>query len=185
MNCSGLEIAVEIKQIDPNRDDIEFEKNLSEGRFAVSRSITPGRRIRAKLGVADSQLREYSKGSTPTMVVIFDTTTSMAYTDPYNVKVGMFGLDAISLAVPRELQQEPYLAGYRSGGRRTLTEDMNTSISAVSMLFQITKHPPYLIAYHNHFGRVVIDPECLRPVVKRQFRLSEPDGRHIPDWIEV
>ena len=119
------------------------------------------------------------------MLVVFDTTNSMTYTDQYNVKVGMFGLDAIRLAVPKDMRAKPAFAGYKSGGRQTLTEDMNTSISAISILRQIPDNPIFLVTYHNHFSRTVLNPDWLRPVIEHQFCLTDPDGKHLPDWMEI
>ena len=120
-----------------------------------------------------------------TMLVIFDATRSMTYVDQYNVKTGMFGLDAVAFAVPSDPGQDPYVTGYKSGGRQTMTEDMNTSISVLSVLFQNEQGTPYLITYHNRFANIHLEPEILRAVSAHQFRLSEPDGEHMPNWVEI
>ena len=50
-NFRGLDVVVEVKQIDPNPNDIEFEKTVLEHKHAVSRSITPGGRVREKFAM--------------------------------------------------------------------------------------------------------------------------------------
>lgn len=181
----GLDVVVEVKQIDPNPEDINFEKELLEHKHAVSRNITPGVRISGKIRDANAQLQKYSRNGAPTMLAVFDATRSLSYTDPYNVKAGMYGLDAVVFGVPSDLGENPYVTGYKSGGRQTMTEDMNTSISVLSVLFQNEQGIPYLITYHNRFANIPLEPEDLRAVSAHQFRLSEPDGEHMPDWVEV
>jgi hypothetical protein len=117
------------------------------------------------------------------MVVIFDMTYSVSYTDPYNVKTGMYGLDAIVLA--RTKNARSHVVGVKSGGRQVMTDRHNTSVSAVGILRKLPQDPPVLFVYHNRFARVAFRPECLRDYVAAQKALPEPDGITIPDWVDA
>ena len=63
---------VEVKQLDPNKDESQNQKRLINGDFVVTES-TPGARVRSKIHKAGSQLRKRSKGKIPT---ILSTATS-------------------------------------------------------------------------------------------------------------
>lgn len=175
---------VEVKEITPNKDDIRHDKELSEQGWS-SIGGTPGERVRSSMRSASGQLKKFSQRGVPTMVVIYDATNSASYTDPYNVKTAMYGLDAIVFSVPQDQQKSPYRSGVKSGGKQVMTPVHTTSISAVSILQEMSDKSIALFVYHNKFARVSFDPECLRPVGVEQFRLQDPDGATIPDWIRI
>jgi hypothetical protein len=177
---------VEVKQINPNETDLKRAEELNVlGYTPTIGGGTPGERIRRKLRSGSGQLRKFSLRNVPTMVAIFDTTFSVSATEPYNVKTGMYGLDAIVFAVPQDPGISPYTTGVKSGGHQTLTENDNTSISAVAILRKFPEQPVGLYVYHNKFARISFDPGCLTPIVLGQYILAEPDGKSFPDWLEV
>jgi hypothetical protein len=177
---------VEVKEVAPNEEDLRHRAELATGRVAVM-SHTPGARLRRLIRDASKQLGRASKRGVPTAVAIFDTTGSIAYTDPYNVKVAMFGLDAIVIAVPEELTVAPYAVGMKNAGKAVLTEEHNTSVSAVIIIRAFpgaAAQPPVLLVYHNRFARVPFDPAHLRGYVWSQFALGRAQNG-ATGWMEL
>jgi hypothetical protein len=175
---------VEVKEIGLNDQDRERRAELEEGR-GYAWQLTPGARLRPLIKNANSQLQRASRLGVPTIVAMFDATGSFSYTDPYNVKTAMFGLDAVVLALPEDPKNEPYFLRMKRGGKATLTEEHNTSTSAIAI---IRTHPersgPMLLMYHNHFARVPIDPENLRNCPISQYQLGQAENG-MTDWIEI
>jgi hypothetical protein len=123
----------------------------------------------------------------PTVVAVYDSVRSLTYTDPYNVKVAMYGLDALELALPSDPAVSPYPIGWTPAGKATLTDEHNTSISAVAIVrcFPPDQKPaPDFLLYHNHFARVPLNPDLVRPYVWAQYALGRADNG-ATDWIEV
>jgi len=182
-HCGAL---VEVKQIDPNEQDRQEARDLAAGKIAV-RSNKPGARLRSAIRDASGQLRRASLRRIPTAVAIFDTMFSFSYTDPYNVKVAMYGLDAMILALPEDRSIAPHTIGWKSAGSATLTEEHNTSVSAVIIIRALPpseRKGPILIVYHNHFARVPFYPNHLRGSIHSQYALGQSDNG-FTTWIEV
>ncbi len=177
---------VEVKQIDPNEADRRFADERDAGGIPVL-SIEPGARLRKAIRDANGQLRQASRCGVPTLVAIFDATSSLVYTDHHAVKTAMFGLDAMVIAVPRDRNVSPHFLRMKRGGKATLTEEHNTSISAVAVLRPIPPKEgpaPLLIVYLNHWARVPLNESHLRGHVAYQFALGQ-DERGATNWIEL
>jgi hypothetical protein len=176
-DCGAI---VEVKQIDRNRKERRQAEEVAAGRPVAWRS-TPGARLRGLIRSGSAQLQRVSRRGIPTAVAIFDGTFSLSCTDPYNVKVAMYGLDEIVLALPEGLT--PYHIGMKSGGKEVLTKKHNTSVSAVIIIRKVppSEGPmPILLVYHNHFARVPFDYDRLRGYVCDQFALGQTG-----DWVAV
>jgi hypothetical protein len=122
VSFSGCGAIVEVKEI----------ANPQGRRQAAGPRLTPGARLRRLIRSGSAQLQRVSRRGIPTAVAIFDATFSLSSTDPYNVKTAMYGLDAVVLALPEGLA--PYSIGMKSGGNEVLTEQHNTSVSALIII---------------------------------------------------
>lgn len=192
---------VEVKEIEPNAEERHERRELEDavkregapGAAAlVARRMetpgvrrTPGARLRRPIRSANAQLHRSSLRGIPTAVAIFDTMFSLSDTDPYNVKVAMYGLDAMIIGLPNA--GAPYRIGMKSGGKEVLTEKHNTSISAVIIIRGFPAYmsrEPLLFVYHNHFARVPLDPVRLRAYVCEQYALGQAhDGA--TEWVAI
>jgi hypothetical protein len=171
---------IEVKQFDANEAEAQ---QLTAGLCILPRGI-PGARVRGAIRKSGGQLRRASQLGIPTAVAIFDTMFAITYTDPYNVKVAMYGLDAIVVRAPPNSSDNP--VGMKRAGKATLTEEHNTSLSAVIIIRALPGQPPILIVYHNHFARVPFDPDHLRGRVSNQFVLARGKwGHHMDEGVSV
>jgi len=186
VDIPGCGAFVEVKQIDPNDADRRYETEMETNGLAVFGG-TPGERLRKSIRDAAGQLKQGSLRGIATGVAIFDATRSLHYTDPYAVKTAMFGLDAMVIGVPRDPNLSPYFKHMKGGGKATLTEEHNTSISAVIVIRIVPPDVspyPQLLVYLNHFARVRINEIDLRGYVWAQYALGRSDDG-ATDWIEL
>ncbi|SRR5713226_4923477 len=176
----GEQVAAEVKEIQPSPDEREQERHLKEKGWSTF-GATPGARARAIIGTAGKQLRAKAKGTCPAMVVLYNPSFLLRHhTEPYAIRVAMYGLDAVVLGLPADMQQSPYLIDRKSGPKRKMTEEHNTSISAVAAL-----QGRELWIYHNVFAAIPLKPGLFRGLPVRQFTLQEKRTGEFSEWKEI
>ena len=180
----GQRLVVEIKQIDPNPEESLQQKILDAGGMAVG-STTPGARVRSKIAAGVGQIKIRAKGKYPSILVLYNNVLLTDHTNPYFVRVAMYGLETHVLGVPKEMDRPPYLIDKKFGPKRKMTKDDNTSISAVAVLAKSVEDGPKLSIFHNVYAEIPLSPELLRPTDVRQFTLEEKIVGKFQDWKEI
>lgn len=181
----GQKVVVEIKQIDPNREEIIQQGLLDSQGFATYDVGTPGARVRSKITAGASQIRVRAKGKHPSMLVLYNNVLLTDHANPYCIRVAMYGLETHVLGVPKEMDKSPYLIDKKFGPKRKMTKSENTSISAVTLLVDAAKGVPKLFIYHNIHAEIPLTPEMFRPYGVRQFTLEEKVAGRFQDWKEI
>ena len=102
---SDQKIIVEVKQIEPNEEELEAIRQFEEGKM-VSVGGEPGGRVRKKIKKASGrgQIRNRTQGIYPSILVLYNAMgiAGPNYTNSYNVLVGMYGLETLVLRVPQD-----------------------------------------------------------------------------------
>ena len=162
---AGNTIVTELKQIDANDDD---DATWEEGRRrgSVAAWGNSDHRVRLKIQEARKQLKARSKGTMPTLLVVYDNGT-FAGTDYTDIKTAMFGDEKVVLSIANNEVVE--FSAIHAGGNRRFTSDCNTSISAIALMFGAE---PRLSIFHNHFAAIPIDPDWMRYDNVLHFRLD-------------
>ncbi|MGB8698733.1 MAG: hypothetical protein WCD18_04890 [Thermosynechococcaceae cyanobacterium] len=171
----GQDFIVEIKQFDPNKEERDLIRRQQQGEN-IAFSINPGERIRKAIRSANSQLRQLSKGTIPTLLVVYDNVTSAPWwdhTSEYSMMTAMKGVDQIPIKVPRDPKKSVIFGELESGGKRAMRSDANTTVSAVAEIRPYADDDIHFRVYHNWFASVPIDPALLRISNIKQFRLPE------------
>ncbi len=184
---NGNEVVVEVKQIDPNPTERKEEEKLRRGGIAIGRRI-PGDRVRKKISEANPQISARAKGKLPSLLVLYSNVYLAYHTDPYHIRVGMYGIDTFILTVPKDFQQSPHIIDRRFGSKRRMTPKHNTSISAVGVIYLDppgSLESPRLAVYHNVFAEIPLPTEYLRPFGVKQFTLPEVMSGKYQEWVEV
>jgi hypothetical protein len=176
-----LRVVVEVKQIDPNKEEVKAERAHTASGEPFAFQSTPGSRLRGKISQAARQLRTRREHEQPGLVVVYNNVCFRpVLTSEHNVLAAMYGRLAIRLSISRTgpIISEPRLAGDRSFDPKT-----NTVVSALGILSQ--QQPTKLAIYHNNFARAPIDPDLFRIARVRQYRhyCAEPGAR--PGWAEI
>lgn len=177
LTIEGQRIIVEVKEIIPNKEEKESYKATKN---------TPGDRVRKKTRDSNAQVKARTEGIYPSILVLFDPHwEGIGDLSDYNIRVAMYGLEQMHLAVPRYRSVSPYPTGWSYGPKRKMTENDNTSISAVGVLFTPGPDNIALDVFHNKYAAVPLDRVLLAKHGIRQFELEDGVRATIADWKEV
>jgi hypothetical protein len=175
-------VLVEVKQIDPNPEDIKAERMRAESGEPEVLSSIPGKRLRLKIAEGAKQLRARCNPNQAGLVVVYNNVSlHPVLTSEHNVLAAMYGKLGILLHVPAS---GPTTSEPRLGGNRSLNPSHNTVVSGVAILSYETERLE-LRVYHNDFARVPIEPELLRHERIRQYRSYHPEPGCLPGWSQI
>ena len=182
LQINGKTVMVEVKTIEANTEEKRKLEKMKQGKFPVTWSGQPGDRIPKLLRKANKQLRHYVKRNIPGIVCLFDDSGAGHLYQPVDIHAGMFGIDAIQFKINR-INQNISDARLKSGGRETLTQEHNKSISAVLVF---PKHNQCLTRlYHNHFALCPIPPDCAAGFVDYQYKSGLRERPLGAPWISI
>ena len=185
LSLEGIRIVVEVKEMAPNQAERESDRLLKERGYGEGSPETPGARARKKIADSSAQIKARTEGKHPSILVLFDRGRIARHLDPYQIKVAMYGLEQIYLAVPRIGEGAPYAIGAGHGPKRKMTEQHNTSISAIGALVMTAPSKTELHVYHNAFAHVPLSPALIdRPGVA-QFEIGESTTGRASEWREL
>lgn len=183
---SDAAVVVEVKQIEPNQEErrvLTIPEDEWDGELVYHWGI-PGEKIRKKIVDAMPQLKAISRGSLPTLLIIYDTIRVWPeLTDGYAVRTAMFGIETalVSAEVAPEGGAKVLAKWY--GGRRRLTAAHNTSLSAIGIL-ACGPEAVTLDVYHNPHTKSELPVKALSVAGVRQFRLADDPAHGFANWIE-
>ena len=175
-------VICEVKQINPNLQDKEVEKNLNDhGEADYSRPI--GKRARSSLVKAAKQLKRFDGDPRPCVVVLFDSTRG-GYLDSTDLEAAMFGKPIVLF---REGKQHPLdsRSDFTHGGDRKLREDRCLYIGAVAVLHPFKQDKASrLDIYHNPFTSKPVWPACFPHTDDKHFVKDDHPDRCGHGWCE-
>lgn len=180
--ADGLSIAVEVKQLEPNAEDLAILAEAAEKKRAgywIDMS-----RPRQSILDAVKQLRVQAKGRQPAMVVLYEVVGLLGYLDSDSIGQCLYGPEQIHLAVPKDATREPWVLGGSHGGGRVATKRHNTTLSAVAVL-QADGPSDTICVYHNAFAALPIEPHRFRFEGVRHFAWRAPQPERLPCWVDV
>lgn len=177
-------LLAEVKQIDPNAEDKVVFRKFQETGVLEFEGI-PGKRLRNKISEAASQLKARVGQNQPTLLVVYNNVDVLqGFTGPDAMMSAMYGLYEVTLIKTSRPRRQVLGASHRLGGKRKLTPEHNTTLSAVAALFEWPEGP-YLVLYHNKFAANPISPEVLRRPRIYQRAICETGNGEFPKWIDL
>jgi hypothetical protein len=179
-----LKVVVEVKEITPNPEERVAKKQLPEKVSAVT-VMTPGKRIRKKISDASPQIKAATKGNAPSLLVLFDEGQTTRHLDAYHVLVAMHGFQQLHIIVPNDMSQDPEVVGKSFGPGKKMTEDQNTSISALGVLGVPGPDQISLLVYHNLYAAVPIPVEHLAGLCTAQYEVSVGSLERTEGWSKI
>jgi hypothetical protein len=172
----------EVKQLDPGPEDARLARELAEHGGAGGVYV-PGARVRQEITDAKAQLRNLAGGAHPAVLVLYNNTgVGSGFFNAHDVLTALYGQDVLVYAVPNETRVSSRLLGHRFGGRRGVTQTMNTSLSALAVLRDAGAPTLSLDVYHNCYAAVPLEPDLLRGETIRHYGIDRGDGRQFQDW---
>ena len=179
-------VAVEVKQFEPNENDLAFRKQLETQRFA-SRWGDMGARVKQKISDGMKQLRPYAKGRMPALLVVHDAFDPHSLvTDPDAVRFAMYGPERVHLAVAPNAAVRPVVLGASYGGDRGVDPLHNTTLSAVAVLRAWPSEADMqLLVFHNVHAARPLPCDWLRLPGVQHFTLAADKPDDFPRWRAV
>jgi len=178
-------VVVEVKEIKPNKEEMESERIMAERGWGNVLGHTPGDRVRSKIAASSAQIKARTQGKHPSLLVVFDERGEIPNVEPYSIRVAMYGLEQINIAVPPPGLGSPHATGMSYGPKRKMTRTHNTSISAVAAMVALSSDRSELLVCHNRHAKIPLPPKRLAPFGVRQFRLADPVPGRTADWVEI
>lgn len=177
-------IVVEVKETSRNKEERESDRLLEQRGYGLATGETPGDRVRKMITSASAQLKARSRGVLPTLLVVFDRGRAVGHVEAYHIRVAMYGLEQIHIAIPPLGSGPPYATGASHGPKRKMTPSANTSISAIAALVMSGPAQHHLLVYQNRFARVPLSPGLLSAVGVTHYKLGVGNGL-ASDWVEL
>lgn len=177
----GEQVACEIKEINPNEKDKEYERDMREGRSASYHSSDIGDRVRNKINKAAPQLQESSHEGYPTLLVLYNNTWASWHTEYHHIKAAMYGYDTVIMGVPQNSSRSPYTKDRKSGPGKKMTPKHNTSISAIGVI-EPHEDTVRLIIYHNVHARNPLRLSLIQGEAVTHLELGEKQPGQFDEW---
>jgi hypothetical protein len=184
LTINGQTIVVEVKEIIRNEEEQESDRLRDERGYGNVLSTTPGDRVRRKIGNSSAQIKARTLGTHPSILVLFDG-YGRGHLDPYQIRVAMYGLEQVYIGLPPLGQGSPHVTGMGYGAKRKMTEEHNTSISAVGVLFFAGCDDVRFHVYHNKYAAVPLALSLLATYGITQFVLDDAEPGTTAQWVEV
>jgi hypothetical protein len=185
MSIQGTSIVVEVKEIVPNQEELQSERVLYERGYGNILSVTPGDRVRKKISDSSPQIKARTEGIHASILILFNQGLVANHLDPYCIRVAMYGLEKVHIAVPKDYSVSPYTTGMSYGPKRKMTEGHNTSISAIGVLAVPSPNRLLLTIYHNKYAAVPLTPRLLSCYDITQFELGDAPPGTTALWEEI
>jgi hypothetical protein len=171
---AGVRVTCELKELNPNPEDLRVLAELREGRAA---SLYPQNRLRGRLKDVSTQLKAACSAGHPTILVVYDNTPFKLYTADGDVIQAMFGRKSITVSVPRDPSLPPPVSAPYLAGNQGVGPTWNTTVSAIAILEGGPQEARGMRLYHNPYAAVRLAPELFEGLPVSQ--------RLLPDATEV
>jgi len=183
---SGYRVVVEVKQLDPNPEDKKFISGFQKTGSATI-TLEPGHRVRKAIDEAMPQLKTSSCGSVPTLIVLYNNIPlSPPYLDPQHILTAMYGIEKVIIIPPEPLPNYPLRWFHIFAEKRKVSPKYNTTLSALSVIYQNDKDRIILNVYQNDFATHHLEPNWLRTPSIHYFRLGPVANMGgLRTWIEI
>jgi len=185
VSLGSQRVIAEVKQFDPNPQEEDDAEALSRGEYRTQGPKLPGDRVRSAIRRAAPQLKALARGEAPTMVVVYNTTDVSLHTTPEAIAFAMDGIEVVPVLVPHDPSGPPSFGSSRSGPKRMMTPEHNTTISAVGVLCWNWDRELRLAVYHNRYARHPIDPDGIQVPSLLHYRRPEGSTSSLAAWEEA
>lgn len=176
------QVVVEVKQLEPNEEDAAKIKLFEEGK-QVSFGGEAGKRVRQEITRAKKQLQARAKDRFPALLVLYNTQSLIHYFDPMFIMIGMYGQMVVHVAVPPNGGQPFFLDALSHGGKRMVSPDHNTTISALCVLIENPDGEPTLTFYHNRYAAKPFVPDWFRADRVKHYQTSSTQAHEFGGWV--
>ncbi len=180
ITVNNNKVVIEIKQINKNNSEKLLERNIKNKLPVESGFMCTGaKRIRKIIDSGNKQLKGYTCGQYPSILLIFDNTYGLAHIENDDILEAMYG----DMALKLEDNNESQLIRGIFGGKRKMTQKTNTTTSALGWLMVNPKdNVPYIDIFHNCFSKFPFDIKSASYIARNQFQRGDSAKNQYRDW---
>jgi hypothetical protein len=117
----------------------------------------------------------------PSILILHNNVGRHKHTEPADILAGMYG--QLYFPIYGNPEETLSIGEMRSGPKKKMTSDSNTSISAVGVLQQPRRGNPDLAIYHNFHARAHLNPSLFLRLNIRQYQVNDPNNP--TGWVEI
>lgn len=178
-------VLVEVKQFDPNPEELRLQKQLEDRGWTDAFGGEPGAKVRLKIQSAAKQLKSRGAGSVPSMVVLYNNVPiNSRGTDPYEIKTAMYGMEKIDLSVTSNISGVS-VKDRGFGPKRKMTPKSNTSISAVAALYSGLEQQLLMCVFHNIYATMPLNIEAFQGEKIKHYAIADKVPGQFQEWKEI
>ncbi len=167
LSVCGSDVVVEIKQIEPNEDDLRFAEAFARDGVA-SQCRNPddvAERVRNHIKTSRSQFKSFfeRQPARPAILVLFDNAKN-GYTDSYTIQTAMHGFERVAFHIPKVPEDITVVErGFGPNNNTEMRLNKNTHLSAIATLHEAWVGDTHervlaLCFYHNSFAEYPFSP---------------------------
>ena len=173
-------IIIEVKEIDANADEKQKIKEFdAQGTISIKSRL--GKRIYDKITDAAGKFKDSVLNGHPSVLVLYNKVRLYKHTSPGDILAGMYG--RLYFPVFGNPGESLKIGEIKSGPKKKMTPDINTSISAVGVLEESSSGDPHFSVYHNFHAKVHLDPLLLSRFSIKSYWVNDP--KNPTGWVEI
>lgn len=151
-------ILVEVKQFEANDDERKYRKQIEKRRWTDAYSVEFGTTAGSKIDNANKQLKSFSRGMFPTMIVLYNNMLINTYaTHHYEITATMYGYNSV---------------------KGVMTPKRYTSTSAIATLHKGKDQQLLMYVFHNFYATVPLNIESFQGKSIKHYE-SIPDNGNV------
>jgi hypothetical protein len=168
-----IKVIVEVKQMEFNKDDLEFIEKVSKGIEVPNGFRSTGHlRIRNIIDDAYPQLKNFTNDLHPSLIIAYDLTKGLSHLDSEDILNAMYGNETVIVSSLSMDTEEVDPTRHKFGGNRKVTKNTKRSLSALALLkFTETNEKISLLVFHNIHAKVPLDPKIAWQIADKQYTL--------------
>jgi hypothetical protein len=178
INISGITIYAEVKEIVDNEEEKKVLRQLAENRISDAFGEEPGKTVRKKINNAYHQIKRFaSRENCPGILVLYNNSElpGLGRIDDYNVLTGMFGLQTIPVAIPKDPSIRYIYEDEYFGPKKSVTPTQNRYLSGIMTLYEHYEKGLLIFFYHNPHAKYPINTQLISVNNCIQYRLSSKE----------
>jgi hypothetical protein len=173
-------IIIEVKQMNVNPEEKIKQDALNNSGIVTIKSEL-GKRVRGKIKDAQDKFKKRSENKYPSILILYDNVKYYKHTEPLEILSAMYGqlYFPVSYSNSEPLAQ---IGNIKLGGKRKMTEETNTSISAIGVIKKNSDGKSNMTIYHNTYANVPLSPKLLCKIPVKQYEINNNNST---EWQEI
>lgn len=150
IRIGAARIFVEIKELTLNKEE-QLELRGIKEKVRNGTATTIGDRIRKEIERARRQLKRHAKEGHPSVLLVYDARPfPFRGISEYEIKVAMYGFEAIDIHIPANVGEPIRWGIHRFGKGKKMRPDSHTYISSIGVLRPTRMADEYCIDLYNN-----------------------------------